>query len=60
MKETPESARLFGGQQLCQDLLNKIAPSGMPPHKLTLKKGAPVMLLRNICGACGQAKAPEC
>ena len=46
MEETPENARLFSGQQISQDLLNKIAPSGMPPHKLTLKEGAPVMLLR--------------
>ena len=38
-----------------QDLLNKIAPSGMLPHKLTLKEGAPVMLLRNNHGARGQA-----
>ena len=55
MEETPENARLFGGQQISQDLLNKIAPSGMPPHKLTLKEGAPVMLLRNMHGARGQA-----
>ena len=27
----------------------------MPPHKLTLKKGAPVMLLRNMHDAHGQA-----
>ena len=55
MEETPEKARLFGGQQSSQDYLNKIAPSGMPPHKLTLKEGAPVMLLRNMHGARGQA-----
>ena len=30
-------------------------PSGMLPHKLTLKEGAPVMLLRNMHGARGQA-----
>lgn len=28
--------------------LNTISCSGMPPHKLTLKVGAPIMLLRNI------------
>ena len=55
MEETPENATLFGGQQISQDLLNKIAPSGMPPHKLTLEEGAPVMLLRNMHGARGQA-----
>ena len=57
MEETPENARLFGGQQNSQDLLNKIAPSVMPPHKLTLKEGAPVMLLRNMHGACSRGLA---
>lgn len=55
MDETPENAALFGGQQISQDVLNKIAASGMPPHKLTLKEGAPVMLLRNMHGVRGQA-----
>ena len=55
MEETPENARLFGGQQISQDLLNKVAPSGMPPHKLTLKESAPVRLLRNMHGARGEA-----
>ena len=50
-------ARLLGGQHISQDLLNKIAPSGMPPPKLTLKEGAPVVLLRNLHDARGQANA---
>ena len=31
------------------EFLNQLCPSGMPPHNLRLKKGAIVMLLRNIC-----------
>lgn len=31
-----------------EDLLNNITPNGMPPHKLTLKVGMPVILLRNL------------
>ncbi|XP_029124910.1 uncharacterized protein LOC109787689 [Cajanus cajan] len=31
-----------------QEYLHSITPSGFPPHNLKVKKGAPLMLLRNI------------
>ena len=55
LEVTPENAALTGGQDISQDLLNKIAASGMPPHKLNLKEGVPIMLLRNMHGARGLA-----
>ncbi|MGH9060520.1 MAG: DEAD/DEAH box helicase, partial [Acidimicrobiales bacterium] len=33
------------------EFLNSINPSGLPPHKLRLKKNMPVMLLRNLASA---------
>ena len=35
------------------DFLNSVTLSGMPPHSMTLKIGAPVILLRNLRGGPG-------
>ena len=42
----PEAAELE--QQYPVELLNSLTPSGLPPHKLLLKVGAPVVFIRNI------------
>ena len=34
--------------QFPQEFLNTLTSSGMPPHKLSLKEGCPVMLMRNL------------
>jgi hypothetical protein len=42
-----------------EEYLHTLAPSGMPPHKLTIKKRMPLMLLRNIdpsAGLCNGTK----
>ena len=31
-----------------QELLHSLHVNGMPPHKLTLKKGSPIMMMRNL------------
>ncbi len=44
-----------GHLQYNLEVLHSMTPSGMPPHKLFLKVGAPIMLLRNLnarMGAC--------
>eukprot|EP00959_Pyramimonas_sp_CCMP1952_P026621 558469-Pyramimonas_sp.AAC.1 len=35
------------------ELLNSFNSGNLPPHRLTLKVGAPVMLVRNLCPAKG-------
>ncbi|KAF1865339.1 hypothetical protein Lal_00004713 [Lupinus albus] len=42
-----------------QEYLNSITPGGLPPHVLRVRKGAPLMLLRNIdpkVGLCNGTK----
>ncbi|DBA82583.1 TPA: hypothetical protein ACH3X2_14273 [Trebouxia sp. C0005] len=37
----------------------QVAPSGMSPHQLRLKEGAPIVLLQHMLGAHGQANGPR-
>jgi hypothetical protein len=51
--ETDGDAREFGGVPV--EILNSHNPSGVPPHKLILKKGMPIMLRSSMNGYKGQA-----
>jgi hypothetical protein len=42
-----------GAQMFPTEVLNSFNSGSIPPHRLTLKVGAPVMLLRNMCPAKG-------
>ncbi|CAF1956578.1 BnaC07g47950D [Brassica napus] len=44
----PSDTRSVNDQALTPDFLNSIKASGLPNHKLRLKIGCPVMLMRNI------------
>ena len=47
-------------QVLTTEYLNSLTPSGMPPHERRLKKGAFVLLMRNVDvseGLCNETKA---
>jgi ATP-dependent DNA helicase PIF1 len=44
-----------GGELYTQELLNATSVSGLPPHRLCLKVGMPIMLLRNMDKTAGLA-----
>ena len=37
-----------GGELVAEELLNELAPGGLPPHELRIRVGHPLMLLRNM------------
>ncbi|XP_073153790.1 uncharacterized protein [Henckelia pumila] len=42
-----------------EEFLNSLSPSGLPPHRITLKVGCPIMLLRNVApelGLCNETR----
>ena len=42
------------------EFLNSLDPPGLPAHALRVKKGAPLMILRNICNDLGLANGTRC
>lgn len=40
-------------QALYEDMLNSLSPGSLPPHRLALKVGAPIILLRNLDSTAG-------